>query len=388
MLSGNNGLIERAGDAKDNTIVGQEKEQVELAYVSAAVNNLGENVTAQNLKNELDNIVGKNKTTVRGSGTLKVKFEDTQNEYTISKNGKVKKYEVPELTDIYVALCRDKDETDDENENGNILVFSNNEEDISKSYTIIEEYGNIKGNTYGYDKEKDTTVNTPWWNINYPIEVNNIYSVSFINEIVPESTAEWFYCLFYLKQFINIENLNTSRVTDMHEMFRYCKALKNLDLSSFDTSNVTNMSQMFSNCQNNLEKLDLSSFDTSKVTDMSYMFLECDALTDLNISSFDTSNVTNMNSMFCGGFKTLDLSNFDTTNVTDMGYMFGWCYYLTTIYVSDKFVTSNVTSGDEMFLWCESLVGGNGTAYDLEHRNFDYAHIDEGTANPGYFTSK
>ncbi len=58
MLSGDNGLLKRAGDARDDTVVGQEQEQVELAYISAAVNNLGGDVTAKNLKDELDLSVG------------------------------------------------------------------------------------------------------------------------------------------------------------------------------------------------------------------------------------------------------------------------------------------------------------------------------------------
>ena len=91
MLSGNNGILKRAGDARHDTTVAQEKEQVELAYVSAAVKNLGGNVTGQNLQDELDVSVGENKTTVTGTSTLKVKFEDTQNIYKVSQDGKVEK---------------------------------------------------------------------------------------------------------------------------------------------------------------------------------------------------------------------------------------------------------------------------------------------------------
>lgn len=91
MLSGNNGILKRAGDARHDTTVAQEKEQVELAYVSAAVKNLGGNVTGQNLQDELDVSIGENKTTVTGTSTLKVKFEDTQNEYKVSQDGKVEK---------------------------------------------------------------------------------------------------------------------------------------------------------------------------------------------------------------------------------------------------------------------------------------------------------
>ena len=39
-----------------------------------------------------------------------------------------------------------------------------------------------------------------------------------------------------------------------------------------------------------------------------------------------------------------------------------------------------------MFYNCERLVGGHGTNYNPNHRNVEYAHIDGGTANPGYLT--
>ena len=101
MLSGDNGLLKRAGEARDDTIVGQEKEQVELAYVSAAVKKLGNNVEKDDLQDELDISVGENKTTVTGSGTLKVKFEDTQNEYKVFLDGKVeKKNSNPDVLEI------------------------------------------------------------------------------------------------------------------------------------------------------------------------------------------------------------------------------------------------------------------------------------------------
>ena len=101
MLSGDNGLLNKAGQARDDTIVGGEKEQVELAYISAVAKNLGGNVTGKNLQDELDVSVGKNKTTVTGTSTLKVKFEDTQNVYKVSQDGKVeKKTNNPNLLEI------------------------------------------------------------------------------------------------------------------------------------------------------------------------------------------------------------------------------------------------------------------------------------------------
>ena len=46
-------------------------------------------------------------------------------------------------------------------------------------------------------------------------------------------------------QYIEFENVDTSQVTDMSEMFFYCNGLTSLDVSSFDTSQVTDMSDMF-----------------------------------------------------------------------------------------------------------------------------------------------
>ena len=56
-----------------------------------------------------------------------------------------------------------------------------------------------------------------------------------------------------------------------------------------------------------------------------------------------------------------------------------------TIYVSDKFDTSKVEESEEMFLNAEHLIGGNGTKYNEDKIDKEYARIDkEGT--PGYFT--
>ena len=40
-----------------------------------------------------------------------------------------------------------------------------------------------------------------------------------------------------------------------------------------------------------------------------------------------------------------------------------------------------------MFSGCTSLVGGQGTTYDADHIDAEYAHIDGGPSNPGYLTA-
>ncbi len=211
---------------------------------------------------------------------------------------------------------------------------------------------------------------------------------------------------------ISCANLDTSNTTDMSYMFNKNSKLTNLDVSSFDTLNNQNFAYMFSECSS-LTSLDVTNFDTSSATTMDSMFNACSSLTSLDVTNFNTSNVTNFEAMFgaCRSLTTLDVTNFDTSSAQSMYYMFGYCKALTTldlssfntsrvtdmtymfnsctslerIYASDAFVTNNVTSSDDMFTNCTSLVGGAGTAYDSSHIDKEYAHIDGGTSNPGYF---
>ncbi|EGC02255.1 BspA family leucine-rich repeat surface protein [Ruminococcus albus] len=176
---------------------------------------------------------------------------------------------------------------------------------------------------------------------------------------------------------IDLSSFDTSNVTNMSGMFNYCKSLTTLDLSSFNTSNATKMSDMFSGCES-LTSLDLSGFDTSKVGGMSYMFNYCTSLTSLDVSSFDTSNVANMSYMFnyCTSLTSLDVSSFDTSKVTNMYYMFGGCTGLTSLDVSN-FDTSNVTDIHSMFYDCSSLTSLDVSRFDTGNvKNMSYMFED------------
>ncbi len=192
-------------------------------------------------------------------------------------------------------------------------------------------------------------------------------------EVYASSGSYLFRNMINLKSINGIENLNTSKATEMDSMFRSCEKLESIDLSYFDTSNVTDMSYMFKGCHN-LTNLDLSNFDTSEVTNMSAMFAECGKLKNVNLSSFNTSKVTNMSAMFegqlvetynvgngavvyyeiWGELTNLDLSNFDTSNVTRMDYMFSRQYKLRNINFGN-WNTSKLENMNEMFQGCLNL---------------------------------
>ena len=191
-------------------------------------------------------------------------------------------------------------------------------------------------------------------------------------------------------QSLDLSGWNTAMVTDMSWMFDGCSGLQSLIVSGWNTDNVTNMNYMFYGCSG-LQSLNVSGWNTDKVIIMGYMFYNCSSLPSLDLSGWNTANVTYMSDMFygCSGLQSLDLSGWNTAKVAYMACMFQNCTNLVTIYVGEGWSTSSVGSFSSlnMFGDCTSLVGGMGTAYDANHIDKEYARIDGGPDNPGYFTA-
>ena len=239
-----------------------------------------------------------------------------------------------------------------------------------------EPYAVLKGDTlltFYYDDQKATrngmdigpfsSATARGWHSARETITSVVFDDSFANYDALTSMNMWFYGLTHLTSVTGISNLNTANVTSFRSTFSGCSSLTSLDLSSLNTS---------------------------KVLEMNFMFEGCSSLTDLKVG-FSTESVTTMANMFlgCSSLTTLDLSTFNTASVkSSMDYMFSSCSALTTIYVSDLWTTTNVTTGNEMFNACQNLVGGQGTSFSTSHRALDYAHIDGGENNPGYFTDK
>ena len=204
----------------------------------------------------------------------------------------------------------------------------------------------------------------------------------------PLSTYMWFCDMSNLSTITGLEYLNTSEVITMNNMFRNCKALTELDVSSFNTANVTNMGWMFYYCDK-LTTLDLSNFNTAKVTNMGNMFSFCYQLKDLDVSSFNTEQVTTMYQMFeyCQSMKSLNLTSFNTANVTNMGGMFYNCTQIECIMVGSGWSTERVTSSSNMFTNCSRIVGERGTTFNSSQVGHAYARLDGGTDAPGYFSA-
>lgn len=124
-----------------------------------------------------------------------------------------------------------------------------------------------------------------------------------------------------------------------------------------------------------------------------YWFLDCKNLTEIiGMKEYlNTDSVADMSYMFnnCISLTSLDLSNFNTAKVTSMWGMFLHCENLKTIIVNkDKWVLNKNLQSDWMFYGCENLYGEKGSEAIPGREDAKYAHIDGGTSNPGYFSSK
>lgn len=251
--------------------------------------------------------------------------------------------------------------------------------------------------------------NDPNWDT-HAAEIKKVVFKAGFRDETHTTCSKWFSGCTNLTSIEGIENLNTSNVKYMNEMFGQCSNLETLDLSHFNTEKVGNMSNMFNGCTK-LRDLNISSFNTENVTNMYGMFYGCSSLDSLDLSHFNTRYVRNdqMNYMFngcsslsylnvsnfttdkpgmqldglfqgCSSLQMLDLSSFNTGMAKSATDMFDGCSALQTIYVSDLFKIYGVTSSN-MFRDCHLLKGA--ISFEPTKKDETYANYKS-----GYLTKK
>lgn len=210
----------------------------------------------------------------------------------------------------------------------------------------------------------------------------------------PEDCS-WMFAECELLTELDLEDFNTSKVTDMRGMFGSCFKLANLKVSSWDTSNVTNMSTIFYRCDE-IKVLNLNTWDTSNVEDLSNAFywmmgvetielnnwdvrkvkslestFQWNRANYLGISLWKTSSLESLKSTFEGSkCEELDLSGWDVSNVTTLENTFRSTYELSKLNTTGWNI-ANVSNANRAFVCscAESFewVGGN---------DFDFSNVD------------
>lgn len=174
-------------------------------------------------------------------------------------------------------------------------------------------------------------------------------------------------------------------------------------LENIDTSKVTDMQFMFANLRvTSLSGID--KWDVSNVTDTSYMFYRSTSLTSIDLSGWNTTKLQNTKGMFAGyytpgGYRlsaenypmaiaSIDLSGWDAKNLKNISYMFYRCESLQTVYANDTWNSKSVNNTIDVFNNCLALKGGNGTNWTSSYASDStYARVDKAGA-PGFFTQK
>ena len=368
-LTGEDGIINNANNAKEQTEIANEKEIVDRATINAMGNNSRGNIVESELQDELDKITNVGNTDVKIiRKKLIVEFTVSHRMYQIDNDGNVFEYAYTDLPIMETGAD-----------------FNNRMADYREkilTVTVLDNI-NIPENAYkvfDVSKEQDETVKA--WLVEdekssgmYDLYIGGNDGVEAIN-------CKNMFANFKKCSKIDLEYLYTENVKDFGYMLQGCNSLTSINLKNLNTSNAIYMGSMFASLSN-LSEIDLSNFNTSNVRDISAMFYGMSKLKTIDLSNFDTSKVTTMNEMFrqCYYLTELDLSNFDTSSLTSTVNMFYFCSNLKTIYVSDKWINDKITSSSWMFNYCNNLSGAIN--YDSSKTDITYANYDT-----GYFTFK
>ena len=106
LVFGKNGIITKAQNTKEQTIIADEKEAVSLAYISCKTNNMMDIVTDEQLQQELENN-GRDVTVTTVGNKLEVLFNETKHVYTINENGRIEEYVSSKRNITYAkAYCK------------------------------------------------------------------------------------------------------------------------------------------------------------------------------------------------------------------------------------------------------------------------------------------
>ena len=170
-LTGENGILTRAQDAKINTEIAEEKEAIGLAYNGVMAENEGNGVTAGQLQIELRNNGYSNAEAIdNGDGTITVTFPDTKRKYVIDADGNITG-EVPPTT------TGKTDGSFDEEKGVNTPKLGNNMELVVYDEETQEWVKDETNSAYSYKEQTGTTENggTSEW-ANARVTINGVES--------------------------------------------------------------------------------------------------------------------------------------------------------------------------------------------------------------------
>ena len=148
------------------------------------------------------------------------------------------------------------------------------------------------------------------WNFANPNSITKVVFDESFKNARPTSCLDLFFECSNLNTIEGFENFNTSKVTNMREMFKHCHGLKSLDLTNFDTSNVTDMGLMFYDCPGLTTIYVSDKFTTDNVQKSEEMFSGCTSLSGA-ITCDGTTNIDGTYANYFTGYFTYGIKSAD-----------------------------------------------------------------------------
>ncbi len=369
-LNGDNGILKRATEAKENTQISQEKEIVQLAVVNVVKDN--KRMNQSNLQSEMDKQYKKGKTIVsdNGDSTFSVIFVDSNREYDvvsgevksgknwseIKQNAKAPEEQKEERNNGVIGIGTDgksvnmdlweytlKDGTYTLNDIDDINDTNGANETKGYLGKIID--GKIQGTVPMYIKAKTDKDFVPVTSLKDTfINLKNDFDDFVTTPEIPSTVTNMQSTFSRCGKLVNITNL-PPKLESLRWTFYKCTSLENFNQNIPDT--VTTMEETFLGCgklanfdkelPKNLKTLkgtfyrceNLKAFDKEipeGVTNMRSTFDQCKSLQRFNSSI--PESVTNMYATFSQCKKLTNINIVVPKNVTNLQYTFGDCQLL------------------------------------------------------------
>ena len=345
MLSGDNGVLRQASNAKEKTDIAGEKEGVELATLSANVSENGfEELNQENLQKAINTQFGNNKAVVidNGDGSFTVKF--TGRWYEITSSGRI---EESINWDLAKQNAKAPIVQNDERNNGVIGIGI----DGKPVNMDLWEYTLLNDGTYGLNDSQVYNNKEMGGN-----NESNIYNTGYIGQydsgkiegtipqyISTDNGNTWKAVTSLYSTFINVTELTTApiipkTITNMQNTFFGCTSLYKIDSIP---DNIISLAGTFYNCTSLVNAPNIG----KNVKDMSNTF----AKTSIKNAPTLPEGITNMSYTFANS----KLEKIDTipNSVTNMQCTFKSCENLTYV----EKISTNVTNLVETFNGCINL---------------------------------
>ena len=371
-LSGNNGILTKAKDAKEKTEIGQEKEVVELATISAQMGEKYQSLNQVNLQKEIDKQYGEGKTIVRDNGdnTFTVSFIESKREYDITSKGVEKGKDWNEIMQNAKAPEEQKEErnagvigigTDGKTVNMDLWEYTlnngtytlNDIDDIkaedanteNKGYLGKIINGKIEGTVPMYIKGKSDKNFIPVTNLKDTfINLQNDFDELVTTPVIPSTVTEMQSTFSRCGKLKNITNL-PPKLENFKWTFYECTSFENFNM--FIPNTVTNMGGTFQKCKN------LKRFNSeipNSVINMDYTFESCTNLSEFN--SPIPENVINMFATFSQCENLTEVNMVIPESVTNLQYTFRECLNLRGTIEINANVTGKLISNNLDYMAC------------------------------------